>query len=83
MVRVTDGSGTTVYLELFSLPIDRVGQFLVQIPPPLGLGTVELEDGSKTLGFICEGYVAQGGPDIEDITHLGGWHDYLKSRTAS
>ena len=83
MIKVLDGSGTGVYLELFDIPTESVGRFLEQIPPPLGLGTVELEGGSSTLGFICEGYIAQGGPGIEDITHLGSWHEYLKSKAAA
>lgn len=83
MVKTTQGNGTSVYLEVFSLPATNVGAFLQQIPAPLGLGSVELEDGSSTIGFICEGYVAEGGPGVEDITHLGSWHEYLKSKTAS
>ena len=83
MVKVLDGSGAAVYLELFSIPTEGVGRLLEQIPPPLGLGTVELEGGSRSLGFICEGYVAEGGPGIEDITHLGSWHEYLRSKAAA
>ena len=76
-----DKSGTAVYLEIFRLPIESVGRFLEQIPAPLGLGTVSLEDGSSTVGFICEGYVAQEtSPSIQDITHLGSWHAYLESK---
>lgn len=78
MVKVLDNSGTAVYLEIFRVPIESVGRFLEQIPAPLGLGTVSLEDGSSTVGFICEGYIAQEKSTcIEDITHLGSWHVYL------
>jgi len=28
------------------------------VPPPLGIGTVKLEDGGSVKGFICEGWVA-------------------------
>jgi allophanate hydrolase len=83
MIKVLDRSGAAVYLELFSVPTLSIGRFLQQIPPPLGLGTVELEDGSSTLGFICEGYVKEGGPGIEDITHLGSWHAYVESKAAA
>ena len=48
------------------------------MPPPLAIGSVELEDGSWVKGFICEGYVAEGGEGIEDITHLGSWLGYLQ-----
>ena len=80
MVKVLDGSGATVYLEIFDVPTENLGRFLEQIPPPLGLGTVTLEDGSRTLGFMCEGYIAQGGPGIEDITHLASWLEYQKDK---
>ena len=81
MVKVLDKSGTAVYLEIFRVPIESVGRFLEQIPAPLGLGTVSLDDGSSTLGFICEGYVAQEQSSFtQDITHHGSWHAYLKSK---
>ncbi len=83
MVKTAQDDGASVYLEVFSLPTENVGAFLQQIPAPLGLGTVELEDGSSTIGFICEGYVAEGGPGIEEITHLGSWHEFLKSKSTS
>jgi hypothetical protein len=31
----------------------------LQVPPPLALGTVQLEDGAAVKGFICEGHVAE------------------------
>lgn len=31
----------------------------MQVPPPLAIGSVELEDGSIVKGFICEGHIAQ------------------------
>jgi allophanate hydrolase len=44
------------------------------IPPPLGVGKVELQDGSVVPGFICEGYAAA---QAEDITRFGGWRAYI------
>ena len=83
MIKVKDGTGTSLYLEIFKLPTDNVGRFLQQIPPPLGLGTLDLEDGNSVKGFICEGYVtsANSGFEVEDITHLGGWLDFVKQKT--
>ena len=52
----------------------NLGYFLQKIPPPLGIGTVKLADGSLVKGFCCEGYVAG---EAEDITHLGSWLGYL------
>jgi allophanate hydrolase len=71
--------GGSIEVELWSLPSDKVGTFLRNIPPPLGLGTVVLEDGSSTTGFLCEGHASSG---ARDITELGGWRAYLKSRAA-
>jgi allophanate hydrolase len=56
------------------VPLDQVGSFLAGIPAPLGLGTLELEDGTWEKGFICEGHAAQG---ARDITSLGGWRAFL------
>lgn len=49
----------------------------------MAIGTVELEDGSLVKGFVCEGFVADGGDGIEDITHLGSWVGYLNRLASS
>jgi allophanate hydrolase len=77
MVRVADGGGA-IELEVWSLPADKVGAFVRQIPAPLGLGTVALADGSSVLGFLCESHATA---DAKDITALGGWRAYVKSLT--
>jgi len=74
MVRVT-AAGSAIELEVWSLPTGNVGAFVSQIPAPLALGNVTLADGSEVLGFLCEGYAAEG---ARDITALGGWRAYLK-----
>jgi allophanate hydrolase len=68
--------GAAIELEVWSLPAATVGAFARQIPAPLGLGSVALEDGSTVLGFLCESYATAG---ARDITALGGWRAYLKS----
>ncbi len=75
LVRVADGGGA-IDLEVWSLPTAAVGAFLCQIPAPLGIGTVELADGSSVLGFLCESHAVAG---ARDITASGGWRSYLKS----
>jgi allophanate hydrolase len=74
LMRGAPGSGAPIALEIWALPIETVGAFLKQIPPPLGLGTVELAGGGSVKGFICE---AAGLIDAEDITSHGGWRSYL------
>lgn len=50
------------------------GSFVALIPPPLGIGTLTLADGSKVKGFICEAHAVA---DAEDITATGGWRAWL------
>jgi allophanate hydrolase len=72
--------GTAIALEVWSVPITQVGSFLALIPAPLGLGSVELEDGSWVHGFICEGHALAG---AEDVSRYGGWRAYIASRTSA
>ena len=75
MVRVTQG-GAALAVEVWELPRDAVGSFLALIPAPLGLGSVELADGSRVHGFLCEAHALEG---AVDITAHGGWRAYLEA----
>ena len=77
MLRVAEG-GLAIAVEVWELPSAELGSFLTGIPAPLGLGKVQLADGSWESGFICEPYGLQG---ATDISHFGGWRAYLQSRT--
>jgi len=66
----TNGSGVSIELELWQMPLSELGSFATLIPSPLGLGKVELEDGTEVLGFVCEAIAAE---DAEDISYTGGW----------
>ncbi|MFY9509564.1 MAG: allophanate hydrolase, partial [Rubrivivax sp.] len=71
-----DGEGAAIALEVWAMPIAAVGSFLALIPPPLGLGNVELADGRWVHGFVCE---ADALRQAEDVTQHGGWRAYLAS----
>ena len=58
------------------MPLEHYGSFVALIPAPLGIGTLELADGSSAQGFLCE---AQATADARDISHLGGWRAYIAS----
>lgn len=75
MVRVSAG-GAAIEMEIWEIPQATVGSFLAGIGAPLGLGKVQLEDGSYVCGFVCEGIVEE---TAEDITHFGGWRAWLKT----
>lgn len=71
-----DKSGRAYDVEVWSLPIENIGKFLSFIPPPLGLGTITLDDGTAVKGFICEHRVVDEGIDI---SHFSGWKSFLNS----
>jgi len=69
--------GHHIAVEVYAVPLSQIGSFLALIPPPLGLGSVELADGRWVKGFICEPGAL---PDAEDISHFGGWRAYMAHR---
>lgn len=73
LLRVAHG-GAAIEVEVWSVAAAAVGTFLEAISPPLGLGKIELEDGTLTTGFLCE---ADGAEGAADITAFGGWRAYL------
>jgi hypothetical protein len=73
-VFVKDGSGAALEVEVWDIPLEHVGRFMVRVPPPLGIGSLKLDDGQVVKGFICEGYAIEG---AEEITALGSWRAYL------
>lgn len=75
MVRV-EKEGSAIEVEVWEMPTEHFGSFLACIPHPLGLGKIELDDGSWETGFICEAYMVTS---AKDITELGGWRNYLSS----
>jgi allophanate hydrolase len=75
MVRVAPGSadGISVPGELWALPVDRFGEFVLDVPAPLTIGSVELSDRSVHPSFLCETWALS---DALDISHHGGWLAY-------
>jgi allophanate hydrolase len=75
MVRVGPGeTGAAVEAEVWSLDEEAFGSFVAQVPPPLSIGTVELADGRRVKGFLCEPAALVG---AEDITGYGAWRAWL------
>lgn len=73
---VNTAAGYEIEVEIWKIELDRVGQFLMNIPAPLGLGKVELADGNTVIGFIGQAGSEQG---LEDISETGGWRYYVNS----
>jgi allophanate hydrolase len=72
-----DAGGQAIDVEVWALPTETVGSFVDGIPPPLGIGTVELEDGEQVRGFLCEAHAAAG---AQDISALGSWRSYVEQK---
>ena len=73
LARVTE-DGAAIIVELWDVPQARFGEFVAEIPPPLGIGNLELADGRWVKGFICEPYALNG---ARDITSFGGWRAFI------
>jgi allophanate hydrolase len=76
LVRDTDSSGGGIELEIWSLPLEGFADFVERIPQPLGIGKIELADGRKVSGFLCEGAALDG---ATEITGFGGWRNYISA----
>jgi len=72
-------NGSQIEVEIWEMTAESFGRFVAAIPPPLGIGTIDLEDGGQVKSFLCEGYAVGG---ATDISHFGGWRAYLASRSA-
>ncbi len=73
LLRVPDGQGSAIAVEVWELPLEAFGTFFRGVSAPLAIGTVELADGERTPGFVCEAYAVAG---TTDITRFGGWKAY-------
>ncbi len=76
MVRAAAGEagGAAIEVEVWRVPTGNFGSFVDAIPAPLGVGTVELEDGETLRGFVCEAYAVAG---AEEVTQLGSWRKHV------
>jgi len=72
---VHSDDGAAIAIEVYELDMAAFGSFVAEVPPPLAIGTVTLEDGSLVKGFVAEPRATVG---AEDITALGGWRRYLQ-----
>jgi allophanate hydrolase len=74
MLRVAQGAGSSIELELWALSAAAFGKFVAAIPPPLSIGTVRLADGRGVKGFIVEPAEVGG---ARDISAFGGWRAFM------
>lgn len=75
---IFDEAGDEILIEIYELSAQDFGTFTAEVPPPLAIGSVTLEDGSIIKGFVAEPRALIG---ATDITHFGGWRAYIASLT--
>ncbi len=70
-------TGAAIIVELWDIPQARFGEFVAEIPPPLGIGNLSLADGRWVKGFICEPWALESARDISDF---GGWRAFIAAQ---
>lgn len=73
MIRDAESLGA-IELEVWSMPLENFGLFMIQIASPLCIGSILLEDETYVYGFLCEEYALKG---AKEISIFGGWRAYL------
>jgi allophanate hydrolase len=79
LIREPGFAGKGLEVEVWKVTPAAFGRFVQNIPAPLGIGKVTLDDGSQVSGFLCEPYAIAG---AQEVTELGGWRAYIASRKA-
>jgi allophanate hydrolase len=75
LLRVVDGElgAGAVEVEVWDLAPAAFASFVDEIPSPLGIGRVVLDDDTEVAGFVCEPYALNG---AQEITSYGGWRAF-------
>lgn len=77
LIREPGFQGSGLEVEVWKVTPEAFGQFVQNIPAPLGIGKVTLDDGSQVSGFLCEAHAVVG---AQEVTALGGWRAYIAQR---
>ncbi|WP_434110718.1 allophanate hydrolase [Paraburkholderia caffeinilytica] len=79
LVRTAGSTGQRIAVEVWEVPLRTFGKFVADVPAPLGIGTLQLDNGLTVKGFICEPSAVDADSGATDITSFGGWIAYLDS----
>jgi allophanate hydrolase len=74
LLRVKEGAGASIEIEIWALPVEHFGRFVAAVPAPLSIGTIRLADGRTVQGFLVEAEALSG---ARDISSFGGWRAFL------
>jgi allophanate hydrolase len=79
IIRAAEG-GASLAGECWTISPAGLGRFLAQLPAPMALGSINLDDDAQVIGFHCDPIAAA---DATDITKYGSWRAYLRHRSTS
>ncbi|MBZ9790124.1 allophanate hydrolase [Rhizobium sp. 3T7] len=77
LIREPGFAGKGLEVEVWKVTPEAFGRFVQNIPAPLGIGKVTLDDGSQTSGFLCEAHALEA---AREITEFGGWRAYIANQ---
>jgi len=77
LIREPGFAGAGLEVEVWKVTPEAFGRFVQNVPAPLGIGKVTLDDGSTVSGFLCEAHAIEG---AQEVTALGGWRAYIASK---
>jgi allophanate hydrolase len=77
LLRIADGSGQPIAVEVWALTREAFGTFVNQVPAPLAIGTLRLANGETVKGFLVEPEALKG---AENVSAFGGWRNFIASR---
>ena len=75
LLRVADGRGASIEVEIWALSTEGLGRFVAAVPSPLSIGTLKLIDGRTVKGFLVEAEALAG---ARDISSFGGWRAFVE-----
>jgi allophanate hydrolase len=77
MLRVAEGKGSSIALEIWALSAEGFGRFVAGVPSPLSIGTLRLADDRTVHGFLVEPLATEG---ARDISEFGGWRAFVEAQ---
>jgi allophanate hydrolase len=80
LLRVKNGAGAAIEVEVWALSEGAFGRFVAAVPPPLSIGTLALDGGRSVKGFLAEAEAAAG---ARDISSFGGWRAFMAQEKAT
>jgi allophanate hydrolase len=80
LLRVKNDAGTAIEIEIWTMPEAAFGRFVAAVPPPLSIGTIEIDRGRSVKGFLVEATAVAG---ARDISSFGGWRAFMAQEKAA